>query len=149
MDPPETFPVITGMDQMSFITELTAFHTDRIELVNMPELAFKDIENIIDGRAVREQLKSHLTDSLSMQNTTSWKSSCTLKIVIVTPEFGIVNVTTLQKIVNQCVNTILAVSKVILPSQSILAIKNFNITQSKTELPENKSYSLFISVLPF
>ncbi len=134
---------------MSFITELTAFHTDRIELVNMPELAFKDIENIIDGRAVREQLKSHLTDSLSMQNTTSWKSSCTLKIVIVTPEFGIVNVTTLQKIVNQCVNTILAVSKVILPSQSILAIKNFNITQSKTELPENKSYSLFISVLPF
>ena len=149
MDPPETFPVITGMDQMSFITELTAFHTDRIELVNMPELAFKDIENIIDGRAVREQLKSHLTDSLSMQNTTSWKSSCTLKIVIVTPEFGIVNVTTLQKIVNQCVNTILAVSKVILPSQSILAIKNFNITQSKTELPENKSYSLFIYVLPF
>jgi hypothetical protein len=149
MDPPEIFPQITGLEQMTFITELTACVKGRVDIINVPISAFKDIENILDGKAVRGDLKSYMTDILSMQNKTSWKTSCTLKIVISTPNIIVVDTKTLQAILMRVITTTVHVSQSVLPEESTLLIKNFSVTQQKNDNNDNMTYSVFISLQSF
>jgi len=149
MDPPEIFPQITGLEQMTYITELTACHVNRIELKNVPERAFADIENILDGKAIRSELKLYLEEILSMQNATSWKSSCTVKCVILSPALIVVPLDMLHAIIHRITITIMSVSELVLPNTVELKIKNFSIVQEQATSANVKSFDVYISAIPF